>query len=129
MLPEADPILGGKHLPFQTLIPMSSKLHSLCQDDLNIKRYVRTLASVAVQENGSAGDIVHWTTSQHRHVRENGVGLLVAEHTQGIDCKKGHGCMDTVKRFSLDNAGRLRLDDDRNAITLSDLPEHLCTQI
>jgi hypothetical protein len=37
--------------------------------------------------------------------------------------------MDTAKRFCLDNIGRLRLDDDRNTIKLSDLPEHICTQI
>lgn len=52
---------GVSHVaPFTT---MSETLQSLCRDDLGFMKYQDTLACIAVGEDGSAGDMVFWTTS------------------------------------------------------------------
>jgi hypothetical protein len=55
-----------EYRPFLLATKMSRTAQALCNDDIHVARFHRTLGYIAIRDDGS-GDLVHWTTNTHDH--------------------------------------------------------------
>ncbi|KAH5398595.1 hypothetical protein HBI32_185790 [Parastagonospora nodorum] len=115
----------NRHYPYSPFKAMSTALQSFCRDDLDVAKFQRTLACIAIKNDGSGGDMVSRTTTEHDHVQENSSGIAVPERSRGLPDLWGHGCIDTAKGFSLGEGDRLHWDQDDSPIKLSKLPRYI----
>jgi hypothetical protein len=114
-------------------------VNAIYRDELDIKKFRRTLGSVTVKQDGSGGNVAFLTTAPHLHPRDaqemghlefydNTLSSLgnAMNLTRSAGCSDGlHVFSDTTMPFSLDETGRVRLLPSKPTNVLGDLPSYL----